>query len=247
MRYLTLPIIITALLSLLSIGCGKSTEIEGPLGVSKKRSVVYPPENQRLADDRFTDIQPARTKKYSVYRQGEKLPYFSDNFLEWDETVGQTRPGTFRDMLILREDFFGEFSATLIFRGSIPFPNSIHYHAPEWSAVDYPSGVILKGIIILMHTKDVPLGDLPAAPSENSVLLRMGEKLPYFTENFPQWDDGAVFIQENDLWGKLTGTLFFQGRIALANGWIYHAPEFCIVAYPDGRILTGKMIVTKLD
>lgn len=247
MRYLRLSITMTALLSLLSIGCGKSTEIEVPPLASKKQPVVYPPENQRLADDRFIDIQPVRTKKYSVYRPGEKLPYFSDNFLEWDETVGQTRAGTFRDMLILREDFFGEFSATLIFKGGLEFPSGIRYHAAEWSAVDYPSGLILKGIIILIPTKDVPLGDLPAAPSENSVLLRMGEKLPYFTENFPQWDDGAVFIQENDLWGKVTGTLIFQGRIALANGWVYHAPEFCVVAYPDGRILTGKMIVTKSD
>ncbi|RKU16679.1 hypothetical protein C6501_05335 [Candidatus Poribacteria bacterium] len=88
-------------------------------------------------------------------------------------------------------------------------------------------------------------------PIQPNQILGVGDKLPYFSNSFPD-DDKIVRKRNLDIMidarisinGVVTGgTLTFSGVIELQNGKRYYAPEQCTINYPNGVIAKGKITV----
>lgn len=96
------------------------------------------------------------------------------------------------------------------------------------------------------------LGAPPVASEEIIAVLRVGDKLPYFSTDFPDDDEMVLryqtrtIIRERRIINEVvTGTLTFEGKIFLRDGTVYHAPELCVIDYSNGVITEGRIRIIK--
>ena len=82
-------------------------------------------------------------------------------------------------------------------------------------------------------------------------VLSVGDKLPYFSNSFP---DADKIVRKENYITKMDeriftdsvvsgGTFTFSGVIKLQNGKLYYAPGECTIKYPNGIITKGEIRV----
>ena len=86
----------------------------------------------------------------TVLGVGDKLPYFSTNFLDGDEMVIGSELGILIDQ---RRDINEVVTGTLTFDGKIFLSDGTIYHAPERCVIDYANGGIIEGKIRVIKKK----------------------------------------------------------------------------------------------